>query len=161
MTRGGQMVIGLVVFGLGYLAGTADISLPAQAQAQPPVAGLPGMDVSKEVAERIQDLRVAMRQAVNTLEGEGKYESITADVNPFLLLSGGGNAREDLESGRGVDPETFAALYAGYALPEIGDHLGYDEQGRLTYQNKVVRMYSVSRLRQMYEQRMKFAEEGL
>jgi len=161
MTRGGQIVIGLAVFVLGYLAGTADLSLPAQAQAQPPGAGPLGANISPEVAERIQDLRIAMRQAMDTLEGEGKYETITVGMNSFFLLSGGGNAREDLDSGRGVDPETFAALHAGYALPEIGDHLGYDEKGRLTYQNKVVRMYSVSRLRQFYEQRMKFADEGL
>ena len=111
--------------------------------------------------DRIKEMRIAIRNAADTLEGEGKYEPITVGLNSFLLLGGGGNAREDLESGRGVDPETFAALHAGYALPEIGDHLGYDEQGRLTYQNKVVRMYSVSRLRQLYEHRLSFADEGL
>lgn len=161
MRRSGRVSVVLIVFGLGYLAGTCGFSLPSPALAQP-VGGPPGApEVSDEVADRIQELRIAMRQAADTLEGEGKYEPITAGMNSFLLLSGGGNAREDLESGRGVDPETFAALHAGFALPEIGDHLGYDEQGRLTYQNKVVRMYSVSRLRQLYEQRMSFAEEGL
>ena len=57
-------------------------------------------------------------------------------INAFLVLSGGGNALDDLESGHGVDPETFAALYAGLAIPEIGDHLAKDDQSRLTYKGK-------------------------
>jgi len=159
MRRGTQILIGLAVFGLGYVAGTADLSLPAQAQ--PPGVGDAGPIVSEEVASKIEELRITMRQTIDALEGEGRYESITLGMNSFLVLSGGGNAREDLESGRGVDPETFAALHAGFASPEIGDHLSYDEQGRLTYQDKLVRMYSVSRLRESFDRRLKIAGEGL
>lgn len=151
-------IIGLTIFAIGYLAGTDGwFNLP-RAHAQV-AADLPP-DVSEATATKIKEARYALQEAMEALQSEGKYEAITADPNAFLILAGGGNAREDLEAGRGVDPETFAALYAGYATPEIADHLGYDDKRRLTYQNKVVRMYSVSRLQQMYHERMKFAEPG-
>jgi hypothetical protein len=75
-------------------------------------------------------------------------------------LTGGGSAKTDLEAGRGVDPETFAALYAGKALPEIQPLLGSDEQGRVTYNNEVVRMYSKSRLQKALERGVRIKEHG-
>jgi hypothetical protein len=79
-------------------------------------------------------------------------------VNAFLVLCGGGDARADLESGIGVDPETFAALYAGQAIPDIADLLDRDEENRLTYNGQVVRMYSKARLQRLYAERTKIAE---
>ena len=65
-----------------------------------------------------------------------------------------------------MDPETFAALYAAaYDLKKLNikdesladwidvNQLGYDAEGRLTYQNKVVRIYPVSRLKKLNAQR--------
>ncbi len=150
----------VVTFALGYLAGTVGLPVQSQARAQAVAAEGPP-DVSEATIAKIKEARYALQEALDSLEAEGKYESITTGINSFLILSGGGNAREDLESGRGVDPETFAALHAGLAIPEIGDHMGYDEKGRLTYQNNVVRMYSISRLQQLYDQRLKFADPGL
>lgn len=163
MRRRRHIVIGLAVFGMGYLLGSGGFSVESPAQAQPaePVAPQAGPPVSEDTAAKIQEARYALQEAMDALRAEGRYESITADMNAFLILAGGGNAREDLESGRGVDPETFAALHAGLARPEIGDHLGYNENRRLTYQNRVVRMYSVSRLQEMYDRRFRFAEAGL
>ena len=102
--------------------------------------------------------RADTARATDALRGDGRYESITNDVNSFLVLSGGGNAREDLQSGAGVDPETFAALYAGGAIEEIQDQLGYDDENRLTFNNQVVRMYSKARLQRMLAERTKLAE---
>ena len=85
---------------------------------------------------------------------------MTAGVNAFLVLSGGGNARQDLESGNGVDPETFAALYAGQAIPEIQEQLGLDAENRVTYGGEVVRLYSRSRLSRMFAERVKLADEN-
>ena len=92
---------------------------------------------------------------------EGKYEAITEGINTFLVLTGGGNAREDLESGRGVDPETFAGLYAGKALPEIQTLLGLNEHGQITYNNEVVRLYPKSRLKKLFAQRTQIVEFGM
>lgn len=72
----------------------------------------------------------------------------------MAVLAGGINAVDDLESGRGVDPETFAALYADEATEDVKLHLGKDEDGRLTYKNKVVRIYPISRLKKMQAQRL-------
>ncbi|MBX3440416.1 MAG: hypothetical protein KF861_23200 [Planctomycetaceae bacterium] len=160
MRRFSYILTVLVVFGLGYWVGAGGRGLDAQAQAQPAAKAAP-LDVSPQVAGKIKEARYALQEAVKALQNDGRYETITADLNTFLILSGGGNAREDLESGRGVDPETFAALHAGLAIPEVADHLGYDDKGRLTYQNKVVRMYSVSRLQQSYQHRLMFADPAL
>ena len=62
------------------------------------------------------------------------------------------DAVADLDSGQGVDPVTFAGLYAGRAIQEVADHLSYDEEGRLLYKNKVVRMYSIERLKRLFAQ---------
>ena len=57
----------------------------------------------------------------------------------------------------GVDPETFAALYAGLASPEVRQSLARDAQGRLTYKNKVIRMYPIARLKQAFLERDRLA----
>ncbi|MGD9855287.1 MAG: hypothetical protein AB7U20_10090 [Planctomycetaceae bacterium] len=160
MRRFPDILVGLAVFGVGCLIGSGELTFPSRVQAQPVVADAPP-DISPASIAKIKEARYALQAAMDSLRSEGKYEAITTDMNAFLILSGGGNAREDLESGRGVDPETFAALHAGLAAPDIADHLGYDESRRLTYQNKVVRMSSVSRLQQDYNHRLKFAEPGL
>ncbi len=87
------------------------------------------------------------------LEQEQRYAPVMKGVNAFAVLSGGADAKQDLETGRGVDPETFAALYAEQATDEIAAHVSKDEQGRLTYKGKIVRMYSISRLKQMFAKR--------
>ncbi|HBN78021.1 MAG TPA: hypothetical protein DD473_19870, partial [Planctomycetaceae bacterium] len=75
----------------------------------------------------------------------------TTGMNPYLILTGGGDAIADLEAGIGVDPITFAELYAGMALREVGDEITRDEQNRLLYKNKLIRMYSVDRMKKRYE----------
>jgi len=81
----------------------------------------------------------------------------TEGVNAFAVTTGGVDAMDDLEKGRGVDPETFAALYAGQANKEVADSLDHDDQGRLTYKNKVIRMYPVSRLKELFQERLRYA----
>ena len=66
-------------------------------------------------------------------------------------------ADDDRVDGRGVDPETFAGLYAGQAIAKFGKDLKTDERGRLTYKDKVVRMYSISRIKKLYSSRAKLA----
>ena len=92
---------------------------------------------------------------------DGDYEAVTEDLNAFLILSGGSDAVADLESGNGVDPETFAALHAGQARPEIQELLDFNDDGQLTYNGQVVRMYSRSRLRLIYADRLKLTDQGL
>lgn len=95
-------------------------------------------------------------------------------VNYFSVSVGGIDAVRDLEESRGVDPETFAGLYAGYAGPDVAKHLNLkkfpDERGRLTlkveaadgrlrYKNAVVRLYSPARLRELFSRRQAFRAE--
>jgi hypothetical protein len=117
--------------------------------------------VTNSVRDKIVAANTALQQAADALKSEGQYETVTESVNAFLVLSGGGNAQQDLESGTGVDPETFAALYADQALPEIQENLARDADNRLTYNGKVVQMYSRSRLQRLYAERLKLTTTGL
>lgn len=91
-------------------------------------------------------------------------------LNYFAVSVGGIDAIKDLEEGRGVDPETLAALYSGYALPEVARHLNLKFErggkiridapdGRLRYKGTVVRMYSPSKLRELYALRKSLSDE--
>lgn len=148
------LMFGLAMLGIGYLLGTTGAST-GQLVAQAPDAG-----IQDETADKIRVAHRALNDALESLRQEGRYETITDGVNAFLILAGGGNARQDLESGRGVDPETFAALYSGRAVPEVQELLDVDEQGRITYNNEVVRMYSKSRLQRIFAERTKINEVG-
>ena len=53
-----------------------------------------------------------------------KFErSAIIGVNYFAVSVGGIDAIRDLEEDRGVDPETLAGLRAGFAVPEVAEHL--------------------------------------
>ncbi len=141
---------------LGYLAGTVDLFQFPRAQAQPADSKL-----SENTEEAIRTVHKALNDAAEALRQDGSYETITEGTNAFLILSGGGSARRDLESGNGVDPETFAALYAGRVIPELSDQISENDQGQLTYNGKTIMMYSKSRLRRMYSERLRIRDGGL
>lgn len=153
MRRWKSVVIGLSLLGAGYLLGTVGALEPRSLTAQEEE-----LSVSKDAADKIRAAELALREASDALRAEGRYEAVTEEVNAFLVLCGGGDAKADLESGTGVDPETFAALYAGQAVPDVADLLDRDEENRLTYNGQVVRMYSKARLQRLYAERTKIAE---
>lgn len=150
-----SLVFGGTMLGAGYLLGSLGAfdsrSLPAQEG---------GASVTQNTAEKIESAQTALRLAAEALQAEGQYEGVTDGVNAFLVLAGGGNAVQDLEGGMGVDPETFAALYANQATPEIQERLDRDADNRVLYNGQVVRMYSPSRLQRMYAERVKLTTRG-
>src|SRR5690606_17445319 len=113
-----------------------------------------------ETIGKIQAALQALQAAREALEGEGHYVPATQGLNVFAITAGGVDAVQDLESGRGVDPETFAALYAGLATDEVAAKLGRDADQRLTYNNRLIRMYPISRLKKMYSIREAIQLEG-
>lgn len=142
-----------LMIGCGYLCGLGQISqsvVTAQQDNRPDAATLKINEAYKKLVD-----------AKDALEAAGKYETITDGLNVFLIMSGGGNAKTDLEAGQGVDPETFAALYAGKAIPELQPLMGVNEQGQVTYNNEVVRMYSKSRLQRVFAERLKYINLGI
>jgi len=144
-----------LLMGMGYLLGISGLTTH-RVTAQDTEAV-----VSEQTGNKIRDAHRRLQDAKEALESDGKYEAITEGINSFLVLTGGGNAREDLESGRGVDPETFAGLYAGKAIPEIQTLLGVNEHGQITYNNEVVRLYPKSRLQKLFAQRLQIIELGM
>lgn len=146
MMRGCGMA---ALVGIGFFLGRLDFSATtpvARAQDEPP-------KLSEEATKKIVLANDALKAASEALKNETLYHSATKTLNIMGVLTGGFNALDDLEAGRGVDPETFAALYADQAIDEVKEHLGRDEDGRLTYKNKVIRIYPISRLRNMYQRR--------
>ncbi len=110
-------------------------------------------DYESETIASVQAAHRAINEAASALEGENRYTTVIDGVNAFAVMVGGLDAVRDLEENRGVDPETFASLYAGRATPEVFPHIGYDSKGRLTYKGNLVRIYSRETLKKLYDRR--------
>jgi hypothetical protein len=142
----------LSIFGLGFHAGTLQWSAQSTAIAQNDDTG-----ASEEVTKSITSAYSALQTVRSNLKQEGHYTSATTMLNVTGVMAGDIDAIGDLEAGNGVDPETFGALYADMASTEVSEHLNTDENGRLTYKGKVIRMYSIESLKTFYQKRRKFA----
>ncbi len=139
-------LVGIV--SVAYIAGSNNIFEPTVLNAQDQPEKL-----SKEEKDRLLALSVAFSQSLESLKESQKYRPAIDGINTFAVSVGGLNAIADLESGNGVDPETFAGLYAGFAVSEISEHLDKDDKGRITYKNKVVQLYSISKLKSLFNER--------
>jgi hypothetical protein len=148
---------GAGILAIGYVLGASGAfdATGLQAQPQPPADAGP----SEETIDKIRDANNAINSAMLALKNDGRYTSVIQDPNAFAIMAGGQNALADLESGRGVDPITFAALYAERANGDIKESLSHDDEGRLLYKGKLVRMYSIGRLKQMYAVRAQILGE--
>ena len=158
--------VGLLL--LGYIMGSTQILSPsalwAQGAAKPTARAGEGanLSLSDETRAKIKAAADALKTAMDALDADGRFkESATKGVNSFAVLSGGGSSLEELRQGNGVDPETFAALYAGFASDRVAPDLGRDPEGKLTYRNKVVRLYPISAIRAAYARRAEITGEEL
>ncbi len=142
---------GLVVMGLlvtGYLFGVSGAFLSDSVFGQEA-----SVQLTEDTADKLKKANDALTAAMSALQQENVYNPATKGMNSFLVSTGGGDAVADLESGRGVDPETFAALYADLATDEVAQHLAKDEEERLTYKGKLVRIYPIKRLKELFTKR--------
>lgn len=157
MRKWSQWVAALSLVGVGYVLGVTGIpgavAVWAQDEKEAPAATAQPGAASEEAQKKITAAFEALKAAREALEAESLYTSATKTINSFGVLSGGLNAVEDLETGRGVDPETFAALYAGLATEEVNLKLSKDDKGRLVYNGKLVQMYPISRLKKTFDAR--------
>ena len=160
---------GVALLMLGYCLGSTQMLSPAALFAQggakaKPKAGAETADlgISDETRTKIKAASDALKIAMDALEAEGRFkESATKGLNTFSVLTGGGSSLEDLKGAGGVDPETFAALYAGLASDKVAVDLARDAEGKLTYKNRVVRMYPISAIRAAYARRAEITGEEL
>ena len=151
-----------LLFGAAML--TAGYWLGAGGALQPRPVFAQAEEGSKEGAEaenKIRAVQGALQTAMEDLRQISKYNAITDGINSFLILSGGGDAMQDLDSGNGVDPETFAGIYAGKAIPEVAEKLGTDDEGRITYHDKPITIYSRKRLQRMFAERLRIKDDGI
>lgn len=153
----------VAIFGLGYFCGMASNSLTGTAVGQDdpaPAADGGGKALSDETKKALETAATSLNAAVEALKLDQAYIPATKGINTFGVFTGGIDALKDLEEGL-VDPETFAALYAGLASDEIADKIGRDAEGRITYNGRIVRMYSVSRLRALFAARAAITGEEI
>jgi hypothetical protein len=165
MRRTAVVVCGVALFAAGFVCGQLDSAVPStlNAQADEPAQLTPDALVAYQKA------RKAVSDLNDTFIAAGFSTAAASDVNYFSVSVGGIDAMRDLEEGRGVDPETFAALYA-FEDQELGatgkservfkrfgvdvsQHLDSDDHGRVRYKGKVVQMYSTERLNQLFKRR--------
>jgi hypothetical protein len=154
---------------IGYILGASNVLSPAALFAQAAKAktkssaeATAAAALSDETKTKIKAAADALKTAMDALQAENRYgDSATKGTNAFMILSGGGSSLADLKQGNGVDPETFAALYAGIATDSVVVDLGRDAEGKLTYKGRVVRMYPVSRIRGGYANRSEITGEDL
>jgi len=149
MIRIRTLATGVLLLVAGYAAGVLTSATAATLQAQQGDDLQFGTDVLR--AYRL--VNKSVRELNSLLSAGGQSTTVTTGINFFGASVGGVNAEQDLEEGRGVDPETFAGLYADMAIPKIAENLDYDEQGRLRYKKNVIRVYSKERLRALFHQR--------
>ncbi|HAH46600.1 hypothetical protein [Gimesia sp.] len=155
MSRVSQVAVGLLLITVGYVLGASQSFESTRLHAQQ-ASGTPTEETEDKIKRGVKQLM----EAQSALEQENFMRPATKGLNAFAVSCGGVNALDDLEAGNGVDPETFAGLYAGMAKPDIAAQLGRDDQGRITYKNKIVRMYPVSRLKKMFATRLKYLGEN-
>ena len=150
-----RFATGLALIALGVGLGRTDLLAPPAATAQEE-GEMVEESLPEEAANEVRALNRALDSARGELERQDRYVAATESTNALMILAGGGDAIADLEDGNGVDPETFAALYAGLATPEVKQHLSIDDEDRLLYKGRIVRMYSRTRLKNLYERRARY-----
>lgn len=144
LTLGG---LSLLVLGVLFGRMTAAPELRAQQESEDE------SEYTQEVVDAYIKANKGVRELTNLFVASGKTSTAFGGMNYFAASVGGIDAERDLEEGRGVDPETFAALYADQASPKISEHLDFDAEGRLRYKKTVIRIYSRERLKQLFQRR--------
>jgi len=150
MRRFSAVAGSFVVFLAGYAAGTFCGQLPQQIQA---TQEDDDPKYSRDILEAYRKSYKGVRELNNLYVAGGQSTAAYGGMNYFAASVGGIDAEKDLEEGRGVDPETFAALYAGLAVPKIAENMDYDELGRLRYKKVIIRLYSQDRLKRLFHHR--------
>lgn len=131
-------------------------------------------ELSRESLLAYSRLERAILDLDGFLRAIGFQTNAFLGVNYFGVSVGGIDAIRDLEEGRGVDPETFAALYAGFAVPSIAQHLNLErdmtgggraslrissQDGRLRYKGAAIRLYSRQKLAELFNRRASLRAE--
>lgn len=164
------IVAGCGLFLAGFAAARLDLNLHSIAMAQEEKAETKASKadtnpalakLSEETRAKIKAAADAVNAAVEALKQDQQYLTCTKGINTFGVLTGGIDSVRDLESGLGVDPETFAALYAGLHTDELAEKMGRDSDGRLTFNGRLVRMYPVSRIKALYAMRATITGEEI
>lgn len=151
MKRFGNWLAVALVFGVGYACGTFNAGEPSHLRAVQELK--PVGDMSRDTLISYKSFLKGSKDLADSLSAESLNIPAMPGLNYFAMSVGGVDAVRDLEEGRGVDPETFAAIYADRASPELTQHIETDSEGRKRFKGSVVRMYSQERLKELFQRR--------
>jgi hypothetical protein len=151
MRRIGQVLAVLGVFGSGYLLGSFHSGNASALQAVQQRTG--AESVSDDTLFAYQRFVKGGNELSDSLAAESLNTLAVEGRNYFALSVGGVDAVRDLEENRGVDPETFGAIYADRATPEVTEHITTDSLGRKLYKGNIVRLYPRERLKEVFQRR--------
>lgn len=151
MSQFGRIVAGLTLFASGYTLGLFRAAEPQRVIADQQETG--AEKVTDDTLLAYQRFIKGSNELSDSLASESLNTLAVEGRNFFALSVGGVDALRDLEEGRGVDPETFAAIYADRATPDVTQHIDTDAEGRKRYKKTVIRMYSKERLRDVFRRR--------
>lgn len=152
----GRFLRVLGLFGLvaiGYVLGASRTFAPRPVEAQQ-LLDMPSLDT----IGKIKTVNDAVVSAAADLKAESMYRDAATVPNPFGVLVGGLDAMEDLRTGRGVDPMTYAALHAGLGTEEVKLDIAKNARGQLTYKDRVITMYSVDRLKKLFAKQQRLLD---
>lgn len=147
----GKLFASAALFGTGYLMGTWDSASPKPLTAVQQSTG--AEDVTNDTLLSYQRFIKGSNELSDSLAAESLNTVAIEGSNFFALSVGGVDALRDLEEGRGVDPETFAAIYAGRASQQVTEHITTDDSGRKLYKGSIIRLYSRERLEEIFQRR--------
>lgn len=151
MRNRASILCSLALLATGYVLGSLNLLSPSLLWAQDEdAAAATAIPIPDDTLQKMNAARNALQTANEALIADGLMKPITKGINPVAILAGGVDAR-DLEAGLGVDPGTFAALYAGNATDEVAEKMGKDAEGRLTYNKRVIQMYPISSIKRLYK----------
>ncbi|MCH2202963.1 MAG: hypothetical protein MK102_13400 [Fuerstiella sp.] len=143
------IIFSATAFAAGCLVGSSQGLSPHRIEAARQDNGR----LSYEALLTYKKSNVLLNSLSEMLLKEERHKSATEGENYFALSVGGIDSLQDLEKGQGVDPETFAALYAGREIPQVAEHLETDNSGRIRYKGNIIRLYSRERLKDVFQRR--------
>ncbi len=136
-----KTALAAVLFGLGYLAGTAHNEPIQTVRSGAADANAPSDAVTKEISTVLQSAKDILNQ-------EGRYVPATKTLNVSAIVAEVFDAVADLETSR-VDPDVCSLRRSGQRRNPSGNRHRRTRSPDL--QKRVIRMCSVSRLKQMPE----------
>ncbi|MFY9254373.1 MAG: hypothetical protein WAO83_13045 [Fuerstiella sp.] len=116
----------------------------------------------EEMSERYRQLQPVINDYDEAIRSVKTISSIMpgSGQHYFAYSMGGIDVQADLEQRQAVDPETLAAIYADKLAPEYADAFVLSTDGRVKYNDKEVKLYSMANLARCFKYRERLVQKS-